>query len=201
MRKTQTDAPATAERNQALNRAVHDALFRYDPLRSSLPGIQVMSSEGNVTLSGLVRSRMMKAMAATLAGRVPGVAGVQYQLLTDADIETAVALEMAGHAGLRKADGAVRVKSIMGTVYLMGDIGVESVAEAESLKQQAERIAQGVAGVLKVVNSVVARERGQVVVATTEAGASGGPSGAVAARLAELRERRANWSERAGVAG
>lgn len=194
--RTDTTEPG---QNEDLIRAVHDALRRYDPIRSSDSPIHVAGSNGVVTLTGVVRSRTMKVMAEALARRVPGVAEVHNQLLTDTDIETAIALEMAMHARLREADNMIRVKSILGTVYLSGEIAAESAEAAEELKELAESIAEKTPGVVRAINSIVARERGQVVVTRAEEEVATGRSAEIEAKLAELRERRANWAERAAV--
>lgn len=201
IRKKSDDSTARLNQNKELIRAVHKALHRYDPIRSSDSPIDVTGSDDTVTLTGVVRSRTMKVMAETLARRVPGVTNVRNQLLTDTDIETAVALELAMQDGLRQADSAVRVKSILGTVYLSGDIAAGSVGDAEELKKLAESVAKDVPGVSRVINGIVARERGQVLVAVAGAEQVGGPSAEAAAKLAELRERRAVWAERAGATG
>lgn len=187
--------------DQDLNQAVHAALQRYDPIRSSDSPINVASADDVVTLTGVVRSRTMKAMAETLARRVRGVADVRNQLLADTDIETAAALELAMNERLRQAGGIIRTKSILGTVYLAGDVAAESVEEAEELKELAENIAENVPGVIRAINGIVAREHGQVMVATAEEEVAAGPSAEVEAKLAELGERRANWAERAAVRG
>jgi len=145
--------------NESLIQAVHDALRRYDPIRSSDSPIHVASSDGSVTLTGLVRSRPMKVMAEVLARRVPGVTGVENQLFTDTDIETAIAQELAMNERLCQAGGAIRVKSILGTVYLSGDVAAQSGEEAEELKDLAAGVAENTPGVIRVINDIVARGR------------------------------------------
>lgn len=199
--------PAKAEhattrlgQNQALVQAVQEALQRYDPIRASDSPIHVASSDGVVTLTGVVRSRTMKTMAEALARRVPGVTNVRNELLTDTDIETTIALELAMNDQLRRA-GNIHVKSILGTVYLSGDVEAETVEEAEALKELGENIAESVAGVIRCVNGLVARERGQVMVAAAEEKVEAGRPAAAEARLAELRDRRAAWAQRAAARG
>ncbi|MFQ5594066.1 MAG: BON domain-containing protein [Anaerolineae bacterium] len=148
------------EHNQRLTQAIYDALWRYDPIRSSDSPIQVATANGEVTLTGIVRSRTMRAMAETLTRRVPGVTNVENQLLTDTDIENNVALELAANSRLRRA-GDIRVKSILGTVYLSGDVVTESVEEAEDLKGLAESIAEDMPGTISTINKIITRQREQ----------------------------------------
>ena len=148
-----------SEQNEPLIQAIHDTLQRYDPIRASDSPIHVATANGAVTLTGIVRSRTMKAMAGTLARRVAGVTEVENQLLTDTDIENAIALEMAANERLRQAGGAIRVKSILGTVYLSGDVTAESLEEGEDLKGLAASVAENTPGVIRVINNIVARGR------------------------------------------
>ncbi|MFQ5340206.1 MAG: BON domain-containing protein [Anaerolineae bacterium] len=160
-----------SEQNEPLIQAIHDTLQRYDPIRASDSPIHVATANGAVTLTGIVRSRTMKAMAGTLARRVAGVTEVENQLLTDTDIENAIALEMATNERLRQAGGTIWVKSILGTVYLSGDVTAESLEDGEDLKGLAEGIAEETSGVIRTINAIVVRERGQVMAA--EAGNEG----------------------------
>ncbi len=195
-----SDNPGTElGQNEALVQAVHEALRRYDPIRASDSPIHVAGSNGVVTLTGVVRSRTMKRMAEVLARRVPGVASVNNQLVTDTDIENKIALGLATNERLRNAGTNILVKSILGTVYLSGDVAAGSIEEAEELKELAENIAENVPGVIRSVNWIVTRERGQAVVAEAEVETKAGPSAEAEAKLAELRERRANWAERAAT--
>lgn len=179
--------------------AVQAALYRYDPIRTSDSKIDAVCAEGVVTLIGVVRSRVMKVMAVRVARQVPGVVEVNDELLTDTDIEGAIALAFALDEELRRAGGIIRVKSILGVVYLAGDVAADSVERAEVLREHAAEIAAAVPGVVTVISSVVARERGQAVVAATDEEEAGGLSAAQEAALAELRERRQIWAERAGT--
>ena len=188
------------EMNQALSEAVREALFRYEPIRGSDVSIVINSVNGAVTLSGAVRSRIMKSMAERLVRTVPNVKAVDNQLVADAELETSVALALAMNAGLRAAGGGIHVKALLGTVYLTGDIASDSVAEAEQLKGTAGELTAGMAGVAHVVNGVLARERGQAMASSSQVDDAGGPSAEVAAKLAELRERRDNWVQRATAA-
>lgn len=188
---------AAAAQNAPLAQAVYDVLLRYDPIRSSDSPIHVVTADGVVTLSGLVRTRTMKSMAEALTRRVPGVRDVQNELLTDTDIELAIALELGTNERLRRAGSNILVRSLLGTVYLSGDVEAPSLEEAQELKELAEEIAEGVPGVIRAVNAIVARERGHVAEAETTEAVEAGPSAEVAGKLAELRERRSNWAERA----
>ncbi len=186
--------------NEELIQQVEEALYRYDPIRSTDAPIRVSANaDGEVTLTGIVRTRTTKAMAETVARRVRGVTAVNNELVADTDIESSVALEFAMNERLRKAGGIIRVKSILGEVYLAGDVAADSVEEAEELKQLAEELAEGVPSVTHVINSIVARERGQAVTAVVEEEETGGLTAAQEAELLELRDRREVWAERAAT--
>ncbi len=193
------DVPTVeSRRDEELSARVHEALQRYDPIRTSDSPIQVICSDGLVTLRGVTRTRPMKRMAEVLARRVPGVREVRNELVSDTDLETEVALELGMNERLRKAGGRIRVKSILGVLYLEGDIAAETLEEAEELKALAEEIAGKVEGVIRVVSFLTIREEGrEVTTAAEEPTATAGPSAEVEAKLAELRERRQTWAERA----
>lgn len=157
--KAKLMTPRRLEQNEPLIQAIHDTLQRYDPIRASDSPIHVATVNGVVTLTGVVRSRTMKVMAETLARRVAGVTEVENQLLTDTDIENAIALELAANRRLRQAGSAIRVKSILGAVYLSGDVAAESLEEAEALKSLAAGVAENTSGVIRIVNGIVARGR------------------------------------------
>lgn len=194
-----TPLEAQAEADRGVCAAVEAALDRYDPIRTSDSEIDAVCTEGVVTLTGVVRSRVMKIIAARIARQVPGVVEVKDELLTDTDIEAAIALAFAADDALRQAGGIIRVKSILGVVYLAGDVAAESMERAEVLREHAAELAQAAPGVASVINSIVARERGQAVVAAADEEDTGGLSAAQEAELAELRERRQIWAERAGA--
>jgi osmotically-inducible protein OsmY len=194
-------APLEAQRDadRGLCAAVQAALYRYDPIRTSDSEINAVCADGVVTLAGVVRSRVMKIMAVQVARQVPGVVDVKDKILSDTDIEAAIALAFAQDDDLRQAGGIIRVKSILGVVYLAGDVAAESLERAEVLREYAAELAAAAPGVVRVINGVAARERGQAVVAVAEQEDTGGLSAAQEAELAELRERRGIWAERAGA--
>ena len=182
-------------RDEELSLAVREALLHYDPIRSSDSPIHVTCDDGLVILSGVTRSRPMKRMAEVLARQVPGVREVRNELVTDTDIEAAAALALGMDEHLRKAGGRIRVKSILGVLYLEGDVAAATLEEAEELRTRAEEIAEQVKGVIRVVNFLRAHEVGDEVVTGEEpAAATAAGSADVEAKLATLRERRRVWA-------
>jgi len=178
---------------------VREALLQYDPIRTSDSPIEVTCNDGLVTLSGVTRSRPMKHMAEILARQVPGVREVRNELVTDPDIEASAALALGMDEHLRKAGGRIRVKSILGVLYLEGDVAAATLEEAEALKERAEEIAEQVEGVIRVVSFLRAREAGEEAAVTgKQAGEATEGSVDLEAKVATLRERRRVWAERAG---
>lgn len=167
---TQSIEVSTREsgKDEELSVAVHEALLRYDPIRTSDSPIEVTCDDGVVTLSGVARSRPMRTMAELLARRVPGVREVHNELFTDTDIEATVALELGMNKRLRKAGGRIRVKSILGVLYLEGEVVANTAEEAEELKELAAEIAEKVQGVVRVISFLTARERRQVTTTAVE---------------------------------
>ena len=152
------------QRDEELSLAVREALQHYDPIRTSDSPIHVTCNDGLVILSGVTRTRPMKRMAELLARQVPGVREVRNELVADTDIETAAALALGMDEELRKAGGRIRVKSILGVLYLEGEVTAATLEEAEALKARAEELAEQVEGVIRVVNFLKAREAGEEAV-------------------------------------
>lgn len=137
---------------------VKTALVRDDATKARQ--INVETENGVVQLSGFVDSEQMKSAATATTRSVPGVQEVRNELIVreggdrsvgratdDAVIAAKVKTELAANSGLATA-GDVNVEVRGGVVQLSGF--VSSVDQ----KQEAEQIAQRVAGVTSVRNSI-----------------------------------------------
>jgi hyperosmotically inducible protein len=113
-----------------------------------------------VTLSGLVETASQKYAAEQIAWQVPGVQGVKDNLSTtnaqatpeSADEKLAHRVEFELYSTKAISLKSVQIHAENGTVTLTGTV----TSRAEKLL--AERIAQSVAGVRKVINNLVAPE-------------------------------------------
>jgi osmotically-inducible protein OsmY len=105
---------------------------------------------GRIRLEGVVNTLEEKSTAARIAACVPGVRSIENDLvvasdmlISDLDIEQAVAEELAG-AGLTEVGVAVEA----GTAFLMG------VVPSLAVEQEASEIASSVRGVRDVVSNL-----------------------------------------------
>jgi osmotically-inducible protein OsmY len=179
---------------QDLATAVEGALWAYDPIRQTGSIIGVMTEGEVITLSGHVRSTMMKALAGRLARTVPGVGAVKNELLADPEIECRAAVALAMDPAVGLTTDRMNVASLLGNVYLSGYAAAPDLAQAEAAVARAEQVVREVAGVEAVFNEllpVVAAADGQAVEVEEVVAASGGISDAMQARLAVWRERAA----------
>lgn len=179
---------------QDLATEVEGALWSYDPLRTSIVDLAVTVEGGRVRLAGIVRGIGQKSMAERLAGRVPGVTEVTSELLTDTDLESAVALALASDESTRLTTDRVTIKSILGAVYLGGTVPGADLAAAESARARAAEIARGVHGVRDVSDQILAVVERTADAPTPETAAASaeqahGLSPAMAERLQVWRER------------
>jgi osmotically-inducible protein OsmY len=131
--------------------AVLEALYSFDPIRSSFSLIDVRESNGMVELRGCVATRMIKAMATDLALSVPGVRDVDNRLIADSDIDVAVAEAIACDNRTHLTSTQVASRSTQSIVRLAG-----WVPSAE-VKMAVEEVVRGVLGVRDVVNDLEIR--------------------------------------------
>lgn len=147
--RTRSDAEITAR--------VKTALIRDDATKARQ--IKVETENGVVQLSGFVDSEQMKAAATATTQSVSGVHEVRNELIVregnrtvgratdDAVIAAKVKTELAANSGLATA-GDVNVEVRDGVVQLSGFVS------SSDQKLEAEQIAQRVAGVTSVRNSI-----------------------------------------------
>ena len=144
------DAYVTRSDDQ-IEKAVKDA-FRYDPRVFSFnPDVDV--DRGRVTLSGVVDNLKAKKAAEQDARNVIGVWRVKNHLKvrpvnipSDDELEKRVANALFVNPWVNRFE--VDIDAVAGYVYLSGD--VTTLFE----KKEAERVAEGVKGVINVINNI-----------------------------------------------
>ncbi|MER3513352.1 MAG: hypothetical protein C4310_02240 [Chloroflexota bacterium] len=129
-----------------LQAQVEEAIWRYEPLRVLHAPLKAEVRNGEVTLTGIVPSRMMHYGLIETLRRIPGVRAVRDQTMTDPDIQQAVTLALAQNPETQPWSANVYVLSRNGFVQLTGT--VPDAAAAETVV----RVAQSVPGVRRVVN-------------------------------------------------
>ncbi len=138
--------------DRGMSNNAHDVL-KYDQQLHNRSHINVATYDGNMLLAGQVQSDDLKQRAGELAANIQGVKKVYNELtvagneatlvnMNDAWITSKVKTMMIRRAGLRSED--VKVVTINGVVYLMGDV---SRMEASNAADAARRVD----GVNKVV--------------------------------------------------
>ncbi|HEY7066393.1 MAG TPA: BON domain-containing protein [Chloroflexota bacterium] len=127
---------------------VSESIDRYEPIRASGSRIQVTMRQGGVVLTGRVRSQPLKVMAERLGAAAAGGRPFSSELISDPDVDVAVATALALDARTNLAP--VYVECSLGVIRLRGTVpGAAMVAAASE-------IARGVAGVVEVQNELVA---------------------------------------------
>ncbi|HKL22942.1 MAG TPA: BON domain-containing protein [Tichowtungia sp.] len=147
MRRTET---GIARSDAAIKKAVEDA-FYYDPrVRSFNPDVKVLN--GTVTLSGEVSNLQAKRAAEQDAKNTLGVWRVKNHLKVRPQGPPDDILEQRVSAALKDnpyvARRSVTVDADNGWIYLSGDVNTTYE------KNQAERVAEGIKGVVGVVNNI-----------------------------------------------
>lgn len=130
--------------------AVRDALRAYVPVRVWGKSVDIDAVDGNVILSGVVRSRSAKERANQIAAKVSGVRHLENQLIVDDETELAVAQALATDPRTQTAFPSILVGVVFGVAYLKG--AVDSLA----VKTAAGEIALKVPGVRAVGNELQA---------------------------------------------
>lgn len=143
---------------QDLASSVEGALWRFGQLRQSNSLIDVSASGGTVRLTGNVRSDSMRSMADRIASTFPGVSRVENELVSDSRIESDISLAIALDEATAAFTDKVRVKSLNGTVYLVGAIARDALADAEAAVARAVELAEATPGVREVLSSLRAVE-------------------------------------------
>ncbi len=129
-----------------LQAQVEEAIWRYEPLRVLHAPVKAEVRNSEVTLTGVVPSRMIRYGLLETLRRIPGVRAVHDQTMTDPDIDQAVTLALAQAPETQPWSANVYVLSRNGFVQLTGVVPNAAAAEA------IVRVAQSVPGVRRVAN-------------------------------------------------
>jgi len=144
------------ERDEELREQVYQALnHEYPPFRELLLPIGVEVRDGEVILTGWVRTVSMKRMATIVAEQVPGVRTVQNQLVADDELKRAVSLALEQEPSLQDDFPGIHVDTLAGAVILWGEVSTGAD------RDRAAGVAENVPGVRKVVNDLRVREGGR----------------------------------------
>ncbi len=135
-----------------LEDAVRNAILRYGTLRIWGHALSVEATDGVITLSGHVRTRVSKETAASIVREVAGVRAIKNKLFVDTDIEVAVAQALANDPRTVKGFPGILVGSGFGEVFLKGPVA------SQEIKTAAGEIAAKVPGVRTITNELVAPE-------------------------------------------
>lgn len=136
------------QRDRDLEARVNQALWSYSPLRESRCPIIVIARGEMVELTGTVRTELMKSMALRLAGAVPGVSKVQDNLMSDESLEQEIHQHLAQNPSTPLSANELTVRSVLGAVYLGGQV------ESVKVKEEVGQIASQVPGVQMVINGL-----------------------------------------------
>jgi osmotically-inducible protein OsmY len=135
---------------------IEGALWAYDPIRQSGSMIGVTADDaGAVRLFGVVPSFTISEIAEYIARGVPGVTGVTSSLVSDTEIQSDVALAIAGDPSVGVSTDRITIGSLLGLVQLGGVVTAPEMADAEAAVAQAETLARAVTGVRDVANRIV----------------------------------------------
>ncbi len=105
-----------------LEDVVRTAIQRYGTLRIWGHAMSVEVTDGIVTLSGHVRTRVSKTTVEDLVSKVEGVRGVKNELFVDTDLEIAVAQALAQDSRTVKGFPGILVGSGFGEIFLKGAV-------------------------------------------------------------------------------
>ena len=123
------------------------ALRNADPTGGATYGaVQLKVQDGTAYMMGNVRLTVQKVEAEQAVRRAPGVIDIQSDILTDGEVETAIA-EDAARVGLTRS-GILIIKCSLGRVTLIGSLASEEqVCQATSLAGATD-------GVLEVATAI-----------------------------------------------
>jgi len=144
-----TALPTTLSTDMDMEAEVTRAILELDALRAAPAEVNVGVTDGHVTLTGIVPSRMIAAEVERVSRGVPGVSGVSNHLLDDGSLTLRVAYALADDPRTRIIPPGYRVMCVFGHVTLVGRFADEPE------RQAAVEVAQDVTGVrsAKVVST------------------------------------------------
>ena len=127
----------------------------FSPAGESLPYYRDRPGEV-VELTGTVRTERMKRTVLRLAGAVPGVRKVQDNLVSDESLEQEICQRLARNPSTHPSANKVTVRSVLGAVYLKGQV------ESAAVKEEVGRTASQVPGAQMVINELSAHNHNAV---------------------------------------
>ena len=136
-----TALPTTVNTDLDIEAEVTNVILEMDALRATPAEVNVSLTKGQVTLTGIVPSRMIAAEVERVARSVPGVAGVSNHLLDDGSLTLLVARALATDPRTRSIPPGYRVICVFGHVTLVGKLADEQMRSA------AIEVCQSVSGV------------------------------------------------------
>ncbi len=125
-----TALPTTVNSDLDIEAEVTNAILAMDALRATPAEVNVSLTNGQVTLTGIVPSRMIAAEVERAARSVPGVAVISNQLLDDGSLTLLVARALATDPRTRSIPPGYRVICIFGHVTLVGKLADEQMRKA-----------------------------------------------------------------------
>lgn len=131
-----------------LRDAVERAILSYAPIRTSETQINIDVKGAEVTLNGYVRTDVMRSVATQLARGVQSGLHVRNQLLSDSDLEIAVAQAIDLKLGSYIVPMMPIVRVIMGHCFLRGPV------PSDKAKEMIAQTAAKVPGIVRVDNSL-----------------------------------------------
>jgi len=117
----------------------------------------VIARGDEVELSGAVRTELMKRTALRLAEAVPGVSRVIDNLVSDESLEQEIRQRLARNPGTHLPASKVTVHSVLGVIYLKGQV------ESTALREEVAQIAGRVPGVQMVINELTVQDDSAVL--------------------------------------
>jgi osmotically-inducible protein OsmY len=139
---------ATERSDQDIHQDIVRALWDVPTVRNTNPPLSVQVQDGVVTISGIVRSRIISQQVHAAAASVAGVKRVRTDVENDASIELAVAQKLATDDQVRRWSPRIWVSAYHGDVRLEGQVPDRAIAE------RARELAASVTGVREVFNDL-----------------------------------------------
>jgi osmotically-inducible protein OsmY len=139
---------ATERSDQDIHQDVVRALWEIPTIRNTNPPLSIQVQNGIVTISGIVRSRIISQQIHAVAAGVDGVKQVHTDVENDASIELAVAQKLAADEHVRRWSSRIWVSAYHGDVRLEGQVPDSAIAD------RAIELAASVTGVREVFNDL-----------------------------------------------
>ena len=127
--------PAMTDADTDLEAQVRDAILALDALRPTRAEVTVSAANGQITLAGIVPSSMTAAEVERAARAVPGVTGVNNQVMDDGSLARHVAEALAKDARTREIAPGYHVACFIGHVTVVGYFSSEQAQAVTAVCQ------------------------------------------------------------------